>query len=191
VSHLGTDRIEVAFVCSRCYKCSGHYNRSHQLDNINNEGPTMTQQTSPNFARQMTQLVALAIGGWAVFLWTFQRFFPDDYDPADGRGVFFAWLIGGAVAFVGIQYACFAMLKTPKHWWSAGSIALLAPALCLDSMATTFFHDWFGAGPFENTAYSATVLGGVGVMQLVALFAGRAEPASAEIAVAEGVPAMS
>ena len=148
----------------------------------------MLHHSRRNFVRQITALVVLAVVGWAAFLWVFQYFFPDDYDPADGRGVFFAWLIGAAIAFVAIQHACFAVLRTPRAWWSAGSIALLAPALCLDSMATTFFHDLFDAGPFEDTAYAATVLGGVGVMQLVALFGSEPPPFTPRVDVAESVP---
>jgi hypothetical protein len=54
------------------------------------------------------------------------------------------------------------------------AIAGIAPALILDCFATTFYSDWFdSSGPHEATAYSATVIGGAGIMLLVALWLGH------------------
>ena len=46
----------------------------------------------------------------------------------------------------------------------------------------------FDAGPFEDTAYAATVLGGVGVMQLVALFGSEPPAVTPRPDVADAVP---
>ena len=42
----------------------------------------MYQRTRRAFVRQMIVLAVLAVVGWIAFIWVFQHWFPDDYDPA-------------------------------------------------------------------------------------------------------------
>lgn len=112
----------------------------------------------------------MAVGGWIGFLLVFQHFFPNDYDPSDSRAVFWTWLTGGTVFFLAFEVGAFHFLRTPPSWRSAMAIAGIAPALILDSIATTYYVSWFDtSGQYESAAYSATILGGAGVMLLGAL----------------------
>lgn len=114
--------------------------------------------------------IALALGGWIGYLLVFQHFFPNDYDPTESRSVFWAWLLAATALFVLVELAAFRLLSTPPSWRPSMAFAGIAPALVLDSLATTFFDSWFASsGPHEATAYSATILGGAGVLLLVAL----------------------
>ena len=119
---------------------------------------------------QLAVFITLAVGGWIGYLLVFQHFFPDDYDPAESRSVFWAWLLAATALFVTVEVGAFRLLSTPPSWRSSMAIAGIAPALVLDSLATTFFSQWFtSSGPHEATAYSATILGGAGVLLLIAL----------------------
>lgn len=119
---------------------------------------------------QLTVFIALAISGWIGYLLVFQHLFPNDYDPTESRYVFWAWLLAATAVFVSVEVGAFRLLSTPPSWRSSMAIAGIAPALVLDSLATTFFSSWFASsGPHEATAYSATILGGAGVLLLVAL----------------------
>ena len=128
-----------------------------------------TNPTEFDYKRQMSVFVALAVGGWIGYLLVFRHFFPNDYDPAASRGVFWAWAVGGTLVFVGILLGTFRIFRTPAAWKPSGAIAGVAPAMILDSLATAFYRDWFSsAGVHEASAYSATILMGAGSMLLVA-----------------------
>ena len=128
----------------------------------------------PNYTQQLAIFIGLAIGGWVTYLLVFQHFFPNDYDPVDSRGVLWAWLIGATLLFLVVMIGSFRLLATPPRWRPTMAIAGIAPALVLDCLATTFYSDWFdSSGPHEATAYSATILGGAGVMLLGALVLGH------------------
>jgi nitric oxide reductase large subunit len=127
----------------------------------------------PNYTQQVAIFIGLAIGGWVAYLLVFQHFFPNDYDPSDSRGVLWAWLIGATLLFLIVMIGSFRLLSTPRQWRPTMAIAGIAPALVLDCLATTFYSEWFSSsGPNEPAAYSATILGGAGIMLLGALLLG-------------------
>jgi nitric oxide reductase large subunit len=127
-----------------------------------------------NYRQQLTTFVVIAVGTWIAYLLVFQYFFPNDYDPINSRGVFWAWLIGTTLLLLVVMVALFRLLSTPPRWRPTMAIAGIAPALVLDCIATTFYSDWFASsGPYEPTAYSATILGGAGVMLLFAVRGSR------------------
>lgn len=119
---------------------------------------------------QLAAYFAIAIIGWAGYLVVFQNYFPNTYDPSESRNALWTWLIGASAFFVLFEITLFRILATPPSWRSSMAIAGIAPALLLDTFATTFFSDWFPqSSPHEALAYSATVLGGSSAMFLVAL----------------------
>ncbi len=127
----------------------------------------------PNYTQQLAIFIGLAIGGWVAYLLVFQHFFPNDYDPSESRGVFWAWLIGATLLFLAVMIGSFRLLATPPRLRPTMAIAGIAPALVLDCLATIFYSEWFASsGPHEPTAYSATILGGAGIMLLSALVLG-------------------
>jgi len=128
-----------------------------------------------SYKSQLAVYFAIAIIGWVGYLVVFQNYFPNSYDPSESRNVLWAWLTGASAFFVLFEIALFRILATPPSWRSSMAIAGIAPALLLDTFATTFFSDWFPASaPHEAVAYSATVLGGSSAMFLVALLMSRA-----------------
>ena len=128
---------------------------------------------SSTYRGQLAIFITLAVGGWIGYLLVFQHFFPNDYNPTESRSVFWAWLLAATALFVSVEVGAFRLLSTPRSWRPSMAIAGIAPALVLDSLATTFFSSWFASsGPHEATAYSATILGGAGVLLLVALCLG-------------------
>ena len=130
-------------------------------------------KTLRTYSGQLAAFITLAVGGWIGYLLVFQHFFPNDYEPTDSRSVFWAWLLAATGLFVSVEVGAFRLLSTPRSWRPSMAIAGIAPALVLDSLATTFFSSWFASsGPHEATAYSATILGGAGVLLLVALCLG-------------------
>lgn len=129
---------------------------------------------SPTYHGQLAAFVALAFGGWIGYLLVFQHYFPNDYDPSESRSVFWAWMVAATVLFVLVELAAFRLLSTPPSWRPSMAIAGIAPALVLDSLATTYYSNWFASsGPHEATAYSATILGGAGVILILGLWLGR------------------
>jgi hypothetical protein len=123
---------------------------------------------------QLSVFVALAVGGWIGYLLVFQHFFPNDYDPTESRSVFWTWMVAATALFVLVELTAFRFLSTPPSWRPSMAIAGIAPALVLDSFATTYFQSWFASsGPHEATAYSATILGGAGVILILGLWLGR------------------
>ncbi|MFM8848244.1 MAG: hypothetical protein ACKOHN_09395 [Actinomycetota bacterium] len=129
---------------------------------------------SSTYRGQLTVFFTLAVGGWIGYLLVFQHFFPNDYDPTESRSVFWAWMVAATALFVLVELAAFRLLSTPPSWRPSMAIAGIAPALVLDSLATTFFRSWFASsGPHEATAYSATILGGAGVILILGLWLGR------------------
>ena len=123
---------------------------------------------------QLAVFIALAVGGWIGYLLVFQHFFPNDYDPTESRSIFWVWLVVATALFVAVQLGAFRLLSTPPSWRPSMAIAGIAPALVLDSLATTFFSSWFTmSSPHEATAYSATILGGAGVILILALWLGQ------------------
>lgn len=130
-------------------------------------------KTFRTYRGQLAAFITLAVGGWIGYLLVFQHFFPDDYDPTESRSVFWAWLLAATALFVSVEVGAFRLLSTPPSWRPSMAIAGIAPALVLDSLATTFFSSWFdSSGPHEAAAYSATILGGAGILLLVALCLG-------------------
>lgn len=130
-------------------------------------------KTSATYGQQLAIFIGLAVGGWISYLLIFQHYFPNNYEPAESRAVFWAWLLAATALFVSVEVGAFRLLSTPRSWRPSMAIAGIAPALVLDSLATTFFSSWFAsAAPHEATAYSATILGGAGVLLLVALCLG-------------------
>lgn len=126
-----------------------------------------------SYRGQLAVFIALAVGGWIGYLLVFQHFFPNDYDPTESRSVLWAWMVAATALFVLVELAAFRLLSTPPSWRPSMAIAGIAPALVLDSLATTFLDSWFASsGPHEAAAYSATILGGAGVLLLVALCLG-------------------
>jgi len=129
---------------------------------------------SPTYRGQLAAFVALAFGGWIGYPLVFQHYFPNDYDPSESRSVFWAWMVVATVLFVLVELAAFRLLSTPPSWRPSMAIAGIAPALVLDSLATTFYSSWFASsGPHEATAYSATILGGAGVILILGLWFGQ------------------
>ena len=129
---------------------------------------------SSTYRGQLAVFVALAVGGWIGLLLVFQHFFPNDYDPTESRSVFWAWMVAATALFVLVELAAFRLLSTPPSWRPSMAIAGIAPALVLDSLATTFYSSWFASsGPHEATAYSATILGGAGVILILGLWFGQ------------------
>lgn len=123
-----------------------------------------------SYRGQLAAFITLAVGGWISYLLVFQHFFPDDYDPTESRSALWAWIVAATALFVLVELAAFRLLSTPPSWRPSMAIAGIAPALVLDSLATTFFSSWFASsGPHEATAYAATILGGAGVLLLIAL----------------------
>ena len=130
-------------------------------------------KTLRTYRGQLAAFITLAVGGWIGYLLVFQHFFPDNYDPTESRSVFWAWLLAATALFVAVEVGAFRLLSTPRSWRPSMALAGIAPALVLDSLATTYFSSWFGSsGPHEATAYSATILGGAGALLLVALCLG-------------------
>ena len=131
-------------------------------------------KTLRTYRGQLAVFIALAVGGWIGYLLVFQHFFPNDYDPTESRSVFWVWLVVATALFVSVELGAFRLLSTPRSWRPSMAIAGIAPALVLDSLATTFFDNWFASsGRHEATAYSATILGGAGVILILALWLGR------------------
>lgn len=131
-------------------------------------------KTLRTYRGQLAAFITLAVGGWIGYLLVFQHFFPDNYDPTDSRSVFWAWLLAATALFVAVEVGAFRLLSTPRSWRPSMAIAGIAPALVLDSLATTYFSSWFASsGPHEAIAYSSTILGGTGVMLILAVWLGR------------------
>ena len=129
---------------------------------------------SATYRQQLAIFIGLAVGGWIAYLLIFQHFFPNNYEPTESLGVFWLWLTVATTLLVLVEIGAFRILSTPPSWRPSMAVAGIAPALVLDCLATTFFSDWFSSsGAHESTAYSATVLGGAGVMLLVALYLGK------------------
>ena len=127
-----------------------------------------------SYRGQLAAFIALAVGGWIGYLLVFQHFFPNDYDPTESRSVYWAWIVAATALFVSVELAAFRVLSTPPSWRPTMAIAGIAPALVLDSLATTYFSSWFASsGPHEAIAYSSTILGGAGVMLILAVWLGR------------------
>ena len=122
------------------------------------------------FRGQLITFIGIAIVGWVAYLLIFQQFFPNTYNPNDSRSILWVWLTVGTFLTCLTVIAAFRLCATPPPWQSSMAIAGIAPALILDSFATTFFSEWFdSAGPHQATAYSATVLAGAGSAFLLAL----------------------
>lgn len=119
---------------------------------------------------QIVSYMFISVGGWIVYLLMFGLLFPTNYNPDKSRTALWLWLVGGAGLFVVVLIATLSFMRTPRQWRSDMAIAGIAPAIILDSIATTFFTTWFpSSSPHIPTAYSTTVLGGAGAMLLAAL----------------------
>ncbi len=129
------------------------------------------QQVKQQFKRQIIPMLVIAVIGWVVFLLIFRTFWPGSFAPGDDLTLFWVWLAVGTAVFTGATIATFRFFKTPPAWRTNAAVALTAPALCLDALATIYFEAWFpNAGPGDARIYSALILGAVGVMLLVSLF---------------------
>lgn len=133
-------------------------------------------KTPSTYRGQIATYLAISVSGWIGYLLAFGYWFPSDYNPDESRSAMWGWLIGGTFLFIVVLVATLSILRTPREWRSDMAIAGIAPALLLDSLATTFFTTWFSSSSSHvPTAYSTTVLGGAGAMLLVALLTKRAK----------------
>lgn len=133
------------------------------------------------YRAQLAVFVSLAVSGWLGFLLLFQALFPVDYDPSRSHAPLLAWVTAGTVGLLGVMVVSFRVLRTPRAWMPSMAIGGIAPALCLDAVATTFYRDWFtSSGPYEAQAYAATIIGGSAVLLLAGLVLARDLTAGAE-----------
>ena len=130
----------------------------------------MTTLSRLTYIQHIILMMVIAVVGWAVFLGLFLLIFTDDYEPSVSRTVWWVWLIVGTIVTVITMFMCFRVLQTPRQWRSSAAIALLAPAMILDAITTTYFNDWFDQGTHDDTAYSALILGAAGICLLLAMF---------------------
>jgi hypothetical protein len=127
---------------------------------------------SRTFLRHVTTMAVISVCAWAAFLTLFRTLWPEGYEPSSDRRTVLVWWAVGTLAVVASFHTMFRLFRTPRQWRTSAAIALSAPAFCLDAVATTYFHDWFpGAGPADNDAYAALILGTVGVALLATLVA--------------------
>ena len=137
----------------------------------------MPTQSRLTYLQHIVFMMVIAVVGWAVFLFLFQLLFTSNYDPQDSRTVWWVWFVVGTVVTVVTMFVCFRLLQTPPQWRSSAAIALLAPAMLLDAIVTTYYGDWFGsAGPHEDAAYGALILGAAAIVLLVATLINKPTP---------------
>ncbi|MEM6456289.1 MAG: hypothetical protein AAF772_14435, partial [Acidobacteriota bacterium] len=127
----------------------------------------------------MTVFAGVAVVAWALFLWIFRVFWPAGHEPGGALTTFALWFaVGGLATYGGIALLLRAM-GTPRAWRPAAGVALTAPALCLDMLATLFFDRWFPAGAAgDDRIYPALILVTVGAI-LLALLATSETPKAA------------
>ena len=119
-------------------------------------------------------MMVLSVVAWFGFLVLFRAAWPSPDLPSEGLAVFAGWLAAGTLGFVAAMVAIWRWLRTPAAWRASAGIALTAPALCLDAIATLAFDAWFpGATAADARAYPALILGAVGLLLLTALAATR------------------
>ena len=127
------------------------------------------------FKRHMVPMMGISVLAWLFFIVVFANLWPSQGALLERLDLFALWFALGTVGFFGAVFGTFKAFGTPARWHSSGIIALIAPALCLDMVATVLAPHWFGGSVGEARAYPALILGAVGVLFLFFLFMANPE----------------
>jgi len=132
----------------------------------------MPPRTKQQFRRHIAPMAAVSVIAWVAFASFYRVFWHGPSAPGDDLGLFALWLSVGAAAFVGALFVAYRLFKTPPQWRASAALALTAPALLCDVLTIFFFEAWFPHGGGANDRiYAAFIVGGVGLVQMVSLYA--------------------
>ena len=120
---------------------------------------------------QTLLLFVVSVAAWVAFAAFYSRTYPVEVESLGFTRTWWVWFTGGAVVLVPLFLGLLRLLRIARGAAVPAALALSAPALVCDVFTGMNPHWWMSApGAAADRHYLSLIVGGVGVLQLFALW---------------------